>query len=289
MSRHRLFPFLVLILILLTTSITASAQQTPFNYDSDKIEPGTMYVYQLSTNPGKFEAKQTKKVFFKHSNKKYLTIESLRSKNKDPEYADYTTFKLNWNYMMLQSFSYHFLGPRKLSFGHSWKLTAKTDFQEQKLQLTNVKLTEERKKVKKNTKKFDHFPTYFYFTYHVDAWTAMRFYPFPKKNLELWNYIGNKLNVVKVKYQGKETVEVPAGEILAYKFEFSGKGLLSWLFGEKAWLWLSAEDARNYMVKYINNNDRGNKPRVEFRLEEVKKVSEKKWQEKVDRWKVKEE
>lgn len=289
MKRRSLFPFLGLILILLTISVSITAQQTPFEYDSDKIEAGTMYVYQFSTNPDKFKAKQTKKVYFKNSNKKYLEIESLRSKNKDSEYADYTTYKLNWNYMMLESFSYQFLGPQEISFGHSWKLTAKTDFQEQKLQLTDVKLTKEGKEVKKHTYKFDHYPTFFYLTLHVDAWTAMRFYPFPKKTPKLWNYNGNKLNEVKVKYHGKETVEVTAGEILAHKFEFSSKGILAWLFGKKAWLWLSAQDERNYMVKYVNNNDRGGKPKIEFQLAEVKKVSEEEWKEKVDGWEVKED
>lgn len=284
MKRRSLFPFLGLILILLTISISVTAQQTPFEYDSDKIEPGTMYVYQFSTNPDKFEAKQTKKVYFKHSNKKYLEIESLRSKNKDPEYADYTTYKLNWNYMMLESFSYQFLGPKEISFGHSWQANARTDFQEQKQQLTNVKLTKGGKEVKKYTKKFDHFPTFFYITLHVDAWTTMRFYPYPKEKITAWNYTGNKLTQVKIKHQGEEIIEVPKGKLRTHKFKITGKGVLAWLFGKKAWLWLSAEDERNYMVKYVNNNDRGNKPRVEFRLSEVKKVSEKEWRKKVDRW-----
>lgn len=219
---------------LLLFSFTASSVETPFNYDPDKIEPGTMYVYELSDNPDNFQPDVKSYYYVRSLEEKILHIENIFQHISDPSNVTYREFTLNLNYMMLQSMSFQALQPKKeIPIGNTWKGSVKTNFQKQVSLGKFLNRREEGMKSFNRNFEFNHYPTFFYLTHSVDFWTVMRFYPYPQDKIEVWNYTQNDLSGVKVKYQGKEDIKVPAGKIRTYKFQMSGKGILAWLFGKR--------------------------------------------------------
>lgn len=264
--------------------LATASQKTPFNYEPEKIEPGTMYVYELSTNPDDFQLDAKSYYYIRSSKGGIVHIENILRDTSNPSNVNYREFNLNLNYMMLQSMSFQSLQPKEeIPIGTTWEGSGKTNFQEKTFNLEHLNHQQEGMQYRNRNYEFSHLPTFFYLTGHVDFWTVMRFYPYQKKEIEVWNYTQNDLTGVKVKYQGKESLKVPAGKIRTHKFEMSGKGILALLFGKKAWLWMNEEDGRNFMVRYRNNNRRSSSmPVIDLRLARVEKVSEKKWENKVD-------
>ena len=95
---------------------------------------------------------------------------------------------------------------------------------------------------------------------------------------------GRFYTAAEIKYIGKEEVDVPFGKVRSNKFEIKGLGFIASLFGKKAWVWMSDEDSRGYMVKYVNNNHRGNLPMIEMRLVSIKKMTDSQWNGFVNRY-----
>lgn len=62
---------------LLVFSFTASSVETPFEYESDKIEPGTMYYYKLFANSQASRPKKKQFYYIKSSGKQFTTIKVL--------------------------------------------------------------------------------------------------------------------------------------------------------------------------------------------------------------------
>lgn len=194
-----------------------------------------------------------------------------------------STYKLNWDKMMLESAAWQYIGNKSdLPTGDILYMKSEFDFDRGVISWNSKSSAEEGFGRRSSSAKF-HIPTYFYFSNHVDGWTAMRFYPYyQKKSIDVWTSTSFHINAATIKYKGEETIKVPAGKIRCHKFEIKGKGILAMLFGKKAWLWMSAEDEKNYMVRYKNNNGRGRMAMVDLRLAKVEKISEQEWKVKVN-------
>lgn len=272
---------ILLIGSLSTLGFANSAQETPFNYDPAKIEPGTMYVYEHFTSSEQVKPEGERYYFIKSATNNKVQIEGLEiGQNK----IHRTSYTLNMKYMMIESFSFQSLQEKEsLPVDSTWRLSFSNDFQRGTAYATFENKYEDGIKAVEETYDTKNIPTFFYYFRNVAFWTAMRFYPYPEKRMDVWNYTGKSLNGVKVEYQGEKTVEVLGEKILSHKFEMSSKGILSWLFGKKAWVWISAENNKQYMVRYKNNNATGNWPMLEYRLSEVKKISGEEWKSKVDK------
>lgn len=288
MSRaNRIIGLLIFVLILSISALTGLAQETPFNYDPAKIKPGTMYYYKLYSSS---EAdQQAKKQFYyiRSSGQKSSTIEVLNLEFYEQGVAPYlNTYKMSWDKMMLESATWQYIGDKNdLPVGHILHGEMEFNFGENRATWHSKKLAKEGINHRSASTKFK-VPTYFYFSNHLDGWTAMRFYPYPKNKIEIQASTGFHLNRVEVKYKGEERIKVPAGEIRCHKFLMRAKGILARLFGKKAWMWMSAEDKRSYMVRYKNKNGRGHLSMVDLRLAKVKKISIEEWEKKVERWGV---
>lgn len=282
MINRKLSLALIPVIVLLAISSLALAEENPFNYNPNKIEPGTMYTYQLFTSSDQKQAQRKIFYYTKFLHQDKLGIGWLSVKTSGTEDINYVKYILDLDHMMLKSS--HFQSFTKLEdmpLNTTWEAKSEVDFTKKENNFSFTNKYKDGLKTQKRTFAFNHIPTFFYYTQHVDAWTVMRFYPYSKKRLDVWNYTGNKLTGVKIKYQGEEVIEVPAGTIRCHKFKMSGKGILAWLFGKKAHLWMSAEDERNFMVHYKNNNEKGSWPMIDLRLAKVEKLSEKEWEEKV--------
>lgn len=273
-----------ILLVMLPIGLTGSAQQTPFKFDSDKIEPGTLYTYELYASSKDSNPDRKNYYFIQGLKDGKLNIEGLTvnlGKSYDAAWTEYT---LDMEHMMLDSYHFRSLMPRNdIALKTTWKAAMEYHFQTHEYTVNFTNRYQEGLKTKKVTEKITHIPTFFYNTRHVDLWTIMRFYPLSQKKIDAWNYTGNKLTGIKIKYQGNVEVRTPTGEMSCYKFELSGKGILAWLFGKKAWLWMNTEDERNYMVRYKNNNERGNWPMMELHLIRVESISEQEWQGKIEK------
>lgn len=263
----------------------ASATEIPFIYDSGKIEPGTMYTYGLYTSSDEPNPHRRFYYYVRSQQGKELKLESLSTIVPENEDQDYQTFTLNMEYMMLQEETFQALSEKsEVALNTTWRAESKTDFNQKKNTLIYTNRREDGVESTTRINKFNGFPTFFYFTLHVDLWTAMRFYPYPQKRIDAWNYTGSKLTGIKIEYKGEEAIQVPAGETRCHKFEISGKGILALLFGKKAWVWMSAEDKKQYMVKYENKNPRGNWPMLKLQLVSIERISLEKWKEKIKKY-----
>lgn len=287
-ENREIFLFLMLVLILAAVDLSPAAQGIPFNYEPDKLEPGTMYRYELFTSEN--ASRPARKLFYyiKSSENKATTIKVLNIEFYDQGTATYlNTYEMNWKRMMLESASWQYIGNEaNLPVGDVLRMDSRFDFERKSVNWNSKALAEEGFDRKSVSTKFQ-IPTFFYFSNHVDGWTAMRFYPYPKNSIKVHISTSFHVNRAKIQHRGKKKVEVPAGEILCHKFEMKGTGMLAWLFGKKAWLWMSAEDDRNYMVRYKNNNEWGHMAMMDLRLTGVKKISPEEWREKIDKWSAK--
>jgi hypothetical protein len=214
---------IILIVVTLFTTSGLFAQKTPFEkFDKNRIDIGTMYVYEYSTN----------EKGFKPSDKAFFYVKTLNeieviwtSVNEDTlEYSE--KFKMNWDYMMFENFNWYWrlqiptkaLGYEKYSIDFTKKIIRDKD--KEKSQAKNSSGFKMRNLIWK----FKSIPTYFYI--HTDLqplWFALRFYPFNKKMI-IVNSVTNGYNIkLEIKYEGKEKVKVPFGKVLCYKFELIPK------------------------------------------------------------------
>lgn len=264
---------LFLIIVNLLTGISL-AEQDIFDFDPEKIDQGNLYVYQMSANPEQFELRSRYYYYYKSVTENYLAVECIINSRKR---GIYTTYRLNWNYMMLEKSTWEVFDPTLLT-DHTTKTSeTRTDFINQVVAVEFTNKVEEGFKDFYFVTTYEITPTFNYASMHLDFWTIMRFYPFSERKITVGMIEGQKYVEKDIIYQGIETVEVPYGSVKAHKFELKGRGLLARLFGKRGWLWLTAEDERNYMVKYRNENKRGNLPIVDMRLEKIEAMSSDEW------------
>lgn len=274
--------FMVLLAVnLASTGFANSNQETPFSYEPGKIEPGTMYVYNHFTTTDQIKPQGKKYYYIESLKKGEVKIQMLSiQKGNDLEHTNYT---IDLNHMMVQTLEHHALRPKeKLPVDALVSLTLNTDFQDGKVVGEGVHKHKQGIVTESVTYDFKRTPTFFYFFGHMALRIAMRFYPYSRKKVDAWNYTGTNHTGVEIEYLGKETIEVPAGRIRCNKFELSGKGILSWLFGEKGWIWTSAESEKNYVVRYKNNNKTAKWPMKDFQLTKVENITEQAWNRKID-------
>ena len=266
---------LFLLIVNLLTGISL-AEQDIFDFDPGKIDQGNLYVYQLSANPEQFELRSRYYYYLESVTENYLDVECIMNSRKR---GIYTTYRLNWNYMMLERSTWEVFDPTLLTDHTTKTLETRTDFINQVVAVEFTNKVEEGFKDFYSVTNYDLNPTFDYRLMHFDFWTVMRFYPFSESKITVGFIIDGRYVETEIIYQGIEVVEVPYGSVKAYKFELRGRGLLARLFGKRGWLWLTAEDERNYMVKYRNENKRGNLPIVDMRLEKIEAMSSDKWED----------
>lgn len=285
LRKQSIFCLLATVLILLALNPIVRAAETPFNYDPDKIEPGTMYCYKLYTSSDATQPARKLFYYIRSSGRKSSTIEVLNLEFYDQGAAPYlNTYRMNWDKMMLESATWQYIGKRKnLPRGDVLHMETEVNFARGRADWNSKSIAKDGFDRKSVSTKFQ-IPTFFYFSNHVDGWTAMRFYPYQKEKIEVG--VSNSFHTkdVRISYRGKETITVPEGEIRCHKFEIKGKGMLAWLFGKKAWLWMSAEDNKGYMVRYKNKNEWGHMAMMDLRLTSVEHVTPADWKRKVSRW-----
>ena len=261
---------LFLILVNFLTGISL-AEQDIFDFDPGKIDQGNLYVYQMSANPEQFELRERLYYYFKSVTENYLDVECIRK-------TVYNTYKLNWNYMMLEKYTWEVFDRVIVTDGTKTAET-RTDFINQVVAMEYTNKVKEGFKTSYSVTNYELTPTFDYRSMHLDFWTAMRFYPFSESKITVGMILEGRYVETDIIYQGIEVVEVPYGSVKAHKFELKGRGLLARLFGKQGWLWLTAEDERNYMVKYRNENRRGNLPIVDMRLEKIEEMSSDEWED----------
>ncbi len=276
--------------ILLFVKIGLFAQKTPLvnnpdfpfeKFDKNRIDVGTLYVYEYSRNSENFEP----------SNKVYYYLKTLNeiecfwiSLNKKKS-THYNRFEMNWDKMMLESSTYMtFKDKNDLVSGESLKNNININYSKKILQINLTNRVEEGFKEYNYNWEFNSIPTYFYtITSLTPLWFTLRFYPIRKENITV-NSNANDHNIeFKIKYEGKEKVKVPFGEVLCYKFEIVPQlSFFMKLFHspKKAFIWLTSEDDHRNMVKYRNNNEKNSfEQSMEYRLAERKKMTPEEWEQ----------
>ncbi len=273
---------IILIIIVLSTTSILFAQKTPFEkFDSSKIDVGTMYVYEYSTNKENFQPSAKQYLYIKTLN----DIEVMVVYRDTLELPDILKYTLNWDYMMLEKYYYKYTGTKnELPLTGFYKMNSNIDFQKKILESKNFgKAKNGRFAYDNSTHKLESIPTYFYqMTNLMPLWFALRFYPLNKKMITVNSMSSSGYNTkLEIKYEGKEKVKVPFGNVLCYKFELIPKlSFLMKLFysPKKAFIWLTSEDSSRYMVKYRNNNAQYIIPSMEYRLAERKKMTPEEWE-----------
>ena len=273
----------IVIIFFITKSPVVEITSSPFTkFDSTKIDVGTMYEYYYSCSSQSVLPTDVNYIYIKKLN----DIELLDIDLKDTLDLPYINkYVLNWKYMMLKQFRYKYIGNIKdLPLHYADSIDFSVDFQKK------LCVSLDYGKEKNGLQNFNHryklesLPSYFYdYTDLMDLWFALRFYPFNKEMINV--YIMHDGYNVKfdIKYDGKEEVEVPFGNVMCYKFELVPN--LSFFMGlfhqpKKAYIWLTSEDSKLYMVKYINYNDQSSLVHyIEYGLKRIEKVSAKKWKE----------
>lgn len=256
--------------------------ETPFVFDPEKLDTGNVYLYHLSGNPKEFELDRLVYYYYKAFSGHHLDIEEamVRLNQEKSEYR--CTYRINLDRMMLERSTFQYL-PDKNSLSPNMTYQGETtvDFAKKRMKFDYLNRTEKGFQRYYKTVEYKIIPTFSYTTYHVDGWTVMRFYPYPEKRIRVGEINSSLFYVdADVEYLGREAVEVPYGKIGCHKFEITGRGMLARLYGKKAWIWMSAEDERNYMVKYRNDNVRSTfLPVVEMRLADIKKMTPEEWTE----------
>ena len=271
------------LLLIISLGVTANTPpENPFVFAPAKLDIGNVYLYHLSGNPKEFELDRLVYYYYKALSGPCLDIEEamVRLNQEKSEYRN--TYRINLDQMMLErSIFQYLLDKNSLSPNMTYQGETTVDFTKKRMKFDYLNRTEKRFQRYYKTVKYKIIPTFSYSTYHVDGWTVMRFYPYPEKRIRVGEINSSLFYVdADVEYLGRETVEVPYGKIDCHKFEITGRGLLARLYGKKAWIWMSAEDDRNYMVKYRNDNPRSTfLPVVEMRLADIKKMTPEEWKE----------
>ena len=279
---------IILIVIALTTTIELFAQAIPFvsnpnfpfeKFDKNRIDIGTLYVYEYSENKEDFEPSYKEYLYIKTL--KDIEIMSIDTKNL----PDITNYTLNWNYMMLEKEYYKsFENKNDIKIHQAYKINVSIDFTKKTLKNNTYGREKDGFQNFNSMWKFEKIPTYFYqYTALMPLWFTLRFYPLEKEKITV-NSLTNNYNVdFDIKYEGKEEVEVPFGKVLSYKFELIPKlSFFMKIFSspKKAFIWLSAENNYRYMVKYRNNNERSTFTQsMEYRLAERKKMTLEEWEQ----------
>jgi len=276
-----------LVIKLSVVGLLFSEGNTTFVFDPGKIDTGSVYFYQLSTNPDHFKITSEESYYIKSLDNLTTQIEELHT-SLNLKRSILETYTMNWKYMMLQSSTWNILfNKEKLGFDRTWKANTTTDFLKKKREYIGTNRMENGFKTTRSQDKFKRIPTFYYMSGHVDLWTVMRFYPYPEKRIIVGNMASGFYTDAEIKYLGKEEVDVPFGRVRTNKFGIKGLGLIAALFGKKAYVWMSDEDSRGYMVKYVNNNHRGNWPMVSLRLVSIKKMTDAEWNTFVDKYREK--
>ena len=269
-----------LVLIISLAGAANPPAENPFVFDPNKLDTGNVYLYYFSGNPEEFEPRTLVYYYYKALSGPYLDIEEafVRVNREKSEYL--CTYRINLDQMMLERSTFQYLLDKSsISPNTTYQAETTVDFAKKRLTYDVLNRTEKGFQRYYKTVKYKIIPTFSYGTYHVDGWTVMRFYPYPEKRIQVGEINSSLFYVdADVEYLGRETVEVPYGKIDCHKFEITGRGLLARLYGKKAWVWMSAEDERNYMVKYRNDNPRSAfEPVVEMRLVDIRKMTPEEW------------
>ncbi|MGD9899862.1 MAG: DUF3108 domain-containing protein [Calditrichaceae bacterium] len=275
---------LIVMCIIVLCSVSEIFSQTiPFEkFDKDRVDMGSLYVYDYSKD----------KEDFKLSAKKYLYIKTLGdievmsvSLEDTLELPDIYKYKMNWYYMMLEKEDYEYTGDiNDIKIGYLGARHLSIDYQNKILKSKTIGRTKKGLSDFNSTKKFESVPTYFYqYTDLMPLWFALRFYPFEKEKITV-NSLNGSYNVdFDIKYEGKEEVDGPDAKVLCYKFNvlpqvsFFMKLIRS---PKDIYIWLTSEDDSRYMVKYINKNEQYSViPSMEYRLTQRKKITHDEWEE----------
>ncbi len=273
-------------MLVLGITVSLFAQEIPFVFDKNRIDVGTVYGYELSANKEESNFEPTDKEYF------YLKtlneIEVLWIPIDSTKATDWERYKMNWKYMMFENRESLSLENenelRKIEGVYDLKATINIDFSRRTISRHYKQLKKGKIVEWGDMHRFKSIPTYFYRTTElVPLWFVLRFYPLGKKEVSVNQYMGGLNSKLDIKYLGKEKVEVPFGKILCYKFELVPKMsfAMKMIFKpKKAWIWLTSEDERRYMVKYRNNNWRATfYPNMEYRLFDIKKMTSEEWGE----------
>lgn len=267
-------------IIVLGMTNTIFAQDMPFVFDKNKIDIGTMYIYEYSTNNEGFEPNYKAYLYIKTLTDIELIWVAITS-TKATTLEKYT---INWNYMMLERMEYLSLKDKdKIVVNETFKGITVVDYSKEIMRSNWTDRREDGFKDINLIYKFSRIPTYFYrLTDLLELWFVLRFFPDNKKEISVnHNTEGYNTDLI-IKYMGKEEVNVPYGKVLCNKFELLPKVNLFMRILTKpknAYIWLASEDDTRYMVKYRNDNLRSTFIRsMEYRLAEVNKITQQEWE-----------
>lgn len=276
---QRILTYLSVTLILVNGLL---AQKLPFkNFDNNKIDVGSLYVYDYSKNEKEFKLSAKKYLYIKTLNDIEVMNVSIEDISELPDIFKYT---INWNYMMLEKEEYEYAGNKNdIPIGYVGKINIKVNYQTKTFESKTFGKGKNGLTENNSTEEFESIPTYFYqATDFMPLWFALRFYPMEKEKITVNSLTGSNNVEIEIKYEGKEEVKVPFGNVLCNKFELVPQlGFFKKLFynPKEAYIWLTSEDMTSYMVKYRNNNKQYNVvPSMEYRLSEREKMSPEEWE-----------
>lgn len=274
---------IILCTIALSTASGLFAQTIPFDkFDKNKIDVGTLYVYDYSKNKEDFQLAAQKYIYIKSVN----DIEVLSVSYEDTlELPDVFKYRINWDYMMLEKEDYSYAGNQNdIPIGFVSKININVDFQKKIFESKTFGKSKNGLSDFNSAEQFESIPTYFYqYTDLMDLWFALRFYPLTKDKITV-NSLTSNYNVdLDIKYEGKEEVKVPHGKVLCYKFSALPQvSFLRKLFRspKNIYFWLTSENEKRYMVKYRNDNEQYTVIQsMEYRLAEMKKITSEEWEQ----------
>jgi len=273
----------VFIVIFISIISELFAQTIPFEkFDSTKIDVGTMYVYEYSSNKENFVPNAKKYFYVKSLNK----IEVMTVFTKDTlELPDIFKYKLNWDYMMLEKSSFKYVGNKsEIGINFIYKSNENIDFQRKIFMSKSLGGSNDGLKEYVVKQNFESIPTYFYqYTDLMPLWFSLRFYPLDKEKITVNSLTSNYNTEVDIEYKGEEVVNVPYGKVLCRKFELIPQlSFFMKLFSspKKVFIWLSSEAKNKFMVKYKNNNPQNTIIQsMEYRLRKIDEITIEEWEE----------
>lgn len=272
---------LLVITFVISVVSMSYAQSIPFEkFDRDRIDVGTLYTYYYSRN-GEGSAPDSRRyIYVKKPNDFEMFIIPLG----DTVGTWLEEMSINWNYMTLDKRSWKNLENKdSLGIGASLEGDETVDFGDKTLHGVNTQKFKDGFKKIYFAYKFESIPSYFYSsTDLLPLCFALRFYPLNKEAIDVNNVTNGYNTKFEIKYEGKERVNVPFGNVLCYKFELVPQlSFFMRLFHspKKAFIWLTAEDNSMYLVKYLNDNEQNTFVRsLEYRLVKRTKMSIREWE-----------
>lgn len=277
MRKKWVFLLLLLVLFLAVVVWTGGRSQerteikdpAVFHYDPAKVDAGNMYHYHYSTIDG--EQLHDLYMYINAGNQ----IEFLAS-----GYAIYQglhMYSLTFQeHLVSEALAINLLADLKLP-SSAVRSEGIYDYENRQFSARQIQLDRRgERKVGGGVMRFRIIPTFEYSMEGMDLGYAFRFLDKEADDFFVGLSVMGQAVDMKVSYVGDEEIN----GIMARRYQLQGRGLLARLFKARIDLWLTKDDPRQYMVKYVGHLRRFPYfKNVKLELQEIKPMSREEWEE----------